>query len=180
MEHVRFINIATFGDSAAAHLARNELEAAGIQAQVTGDVAVETLWYVGSALGGVKLMVAEKDGPAAVATLIESGILDADHELPDDETESGNKHPAPKNPQLPKTEEEWESLTNRIWRASIIGFFFCPLWLHLYSLSLLAFNLDAFQHVPQRQRWKLWAALIINLSVIMLVGILMWAVLFAP
>ena len=175
MEHVRFINIATFGNSTSAHLARNELEAAGIRAQATGDVAVETLWYVGSALGGVKLMVAEKDGPAAVATLVESGILDADHVLPDDEIDRGSTHSTPKRPHLGRSEEEWESLVNRIWRASVIGLFFCPLWLHFYSLGLLALNLDVFQKVPQRQRWKLWAALVINLIVIMSVGTLMWA-----
>jgi hypothetical protein len=74
MEPIRYVNIATFATGPEAHIARSALEAAGISAQVTGEAAVTAIWHVGSALGGVKLMVAEKDVPAARKILAEADL----------------------------------------------------------------------------------------------------------
>ena len=75
MESIRYVNIAAYATGPEAHLVRNELEAAGIPAQVIGETAVGAIWYVGSALGGVKVMVAEKDVPAARKVLAELELL---------------------------------------------------------------------------------------------------------
>ena len=61
--------IATFDTAPETHTARVFLEGEGIRAAVTDDVAVTTLWHVGTALGGVKLLVSEKDAESAAQLL---------------------------------------------------------------------------------------------------------------
>lgn len=115
MESIRFVNIASYATGPEAHLVRNELEAAGIPAQVIGETAVGAIWYVGSALGGVKVMVAEKDAPAARKVLAELELLsspidesfdgydtveDSDESLREDalDEETAREHRASTNP----------------------------------------------------------------------------------
>ncbi len=60
MSH-KLVTIGSFADVVAAHAIRSGLEGAGIQAFVSGDEVATSLWHVGSALGGVKVQVAEPD-----------------------------------------------------------------------------------------------------------------------
>lgn len=56
-----FVTIGSFADVVAAHAARARLEAAGIRAYLVGEEVANSLWHVGSALGGIKLQVAQSD-----------------------------------------------------------------------------------------------------------------------
>jgi hypothetical protein len=53
--------VAAYGSSAEAHLAKNALALEGIAASIADEATNDTLWYVGTALKGVKLQVAERD-----------------------------------------------------------------------------------------------------------------------
>ncbi|MCA9153602.1 MAG: hypothetical protein KDA38_02395, partial [Planctomycetales bacterium] len=65
MARTRLITLATFENAGQAYAAQGCLAARGIMAQVDGDVSHTALSYVGSALGGVKLLVLAEDADAA-------------------------------------------------------------------------------------------------------------------
>jgi len=68
----KLVTLATFGSPVEARIVCNRLEAEGVQAFLAGESSGSTLWHVGTALGGVKLEVAEKDYDRA-AKLLEAG-----------------------------------------------------------------------------------------------------------
>jgi hypothetical protein len=57
--------VAVFATPTEADLAKNCLAAAGLQAFLADELTVGWLWHLGTALGGIKLMVAESDLPRA-------------------------------------------------------------------------------------------------------------------
>lgn len=61
--------VATYATPIEADMARNRLEAAGIRAFLGDDYTVGWLWHLGTALQGVKLLVAESDVSQAVEAL---------------------------------------------------------------------------------------------------------------
>jgi len=61
----KLITLEHFGSAAEAHAARVELDAAGIRAAVGDDAAAEMLSIMGAGLGGVKLLVFERDAQRA-------------------------------------------------------------------------------------------------------------------
>lgn len=65
----RLVTIATFDQVAQAYIAKNALEAAGIQASITDEETVGMLWTISTAVGGVKVIVREEDAERAVAVL---------------------------------------------------------------------------------------------------------------
>lgn len=69
---MRLVTVATFDNRPEAHVARMELEAAGIQAVVTDETVVSQLWHIG-ALNGMKLQVAEEN-EARARTAIASNV----------------------------------------------------------------------------------------------------------
>jgi hypothetical protein len=204
MDPIRYVNIASFPTGPEAHLVRNELEAAGIPAQVTGEAAVGAIFYVGSALGGVKLMVAEKDVPAANKILAElqlastpidesfegfdtlddgESAIDAnnDEEVTPDEV---NPYRAPRAAESKKLLDEYGedstvALVNRIWRSAVFGVVFCPPLLNCYSSFLLLANTELFQQAPPKHKWKLWGAVAFNALVIGLVILMWWSLYLA-
>jgi len=64
--------VASFATPIEADIARNHLEAAGIQAFLADDQTVGWLWHLGTALQGVKVLVAESDLARAIETLQQS------------------------------------------------------------------------------------------------------------
>jgi hypothetical protein len=74
---MRLVTVATFDNTPAAHVAKSELAAAGIQAVVTDETVVSQLWHIG-ALNGMKLQVAEENVADARSVLYgESDAPDA-------------------------------------------------------------------------------------------------------
>jgi hypothetical protein len=65
----RLVTVATYLNAAEARLARAALVGAGIRAVLSNDATSDVLSHVGTALGGVKLIVDEKDAERAVAVL---------------------------------------------------------------------------------------------------------------
>jgi hypothetical protein len=59
------VTIQKYGTPQEAHLARSVLDAAGIEACVTDESTATWMWYVGTALGGARVQVAEHDAERA-------------------------------------------------------------------------------------------------------------------
>jgi hypothetical protein len=76
----KLVTVATFSVPFEADLARNRLEAEDVRAYL-GDEDTVGLWNLGSALGTIKLLVAESDVPRAQAILEAHQATDA--ELPE-------------------------------------------------------------------------------------------------
>jgi Putative prokaryotic signal transducing protein len=66
---MRLVTIASFDTVPQAHLARNELESAGIRAVITDEETTGMLWHFANALGGAKVQVKDEDAERAVAIL---------------------------------------------------------------------------------------------------------------
>jgi hypothetical protein len=167
--------VATYGNVAEAHAVRNELEAAGIPAQVTDEIAGSSLFYVGSALGGVKLVVREKDVPAARKILAE---LDAAGERAEtDEAMDGDERQRedPDDEYDTPAVREKDAQAGRIGRAAVLGPFLCPPLLNIYSLILIAQNSDLASDADESVRRKIRWALIINFALVILMGALVVA-----
>ena len=65
----KLVTVCTYTSAVQAEMARLALEAEGVAAFVNDATIVTAEWLLGSALGGVKLEVAEADVPAAMAVL---------------------------------------------------------------------------------------------------------------
>ena len=57
----RLVVVATFLDPNQAHVVRSHLEAEGIHAALDGEHHVAADWFISNAIGGVKLLVHERD-----------------------------------------------------------------------------------------------------------------------
>jgi hypothetical protein len=63
------ITIATYGSPEEAEVARNALQAEGLQAFLDGVATVGNFWHMGNAVGGVRLLIAEADAERALSVL---------------------------------------------------------------------------------------------------------------
>lgn len=68
----KLVTIATFDQPAQARLAKNALDAAGVQATVTDESLVAMDWLLSNAIGGIKVQVWDEDAERAVAVLNET------------------------------------------------------------------------------------------------------------
>ena len=69
----RLVVVATFLDPVQAHVVRSQLEGAGIRAAVDGEHHVTANWLISNAIGGVKLLVHERDAESARRILEDKG-----------------------------------------------------------------------------------------------------------
>ena len=67
----RFVTVSAHGERYLAEMAKATLEDAGIAVYLADTEIVGNLWHLGTAVGGVKVQVAEKDAERAVAVLRE-------------------------------------------------------------------------------------------------------------
>jgi hypothetical protein len=77
----RLVVIATFLHPYEAHIARTVLESEGIQARLDGEHHIAMDWMISNAVGGVKLIVHERDEVVAKKILSHP-----DHEINDEQT----------------------------------------------------------------------------------------------
>lgn len=157
------IVIGSFPDAAQAQLARNLLDEAGIDSTLDGE-AMGTM-ALGTALGGVRLLVREADADRACEIVDRvMGIDDSDVPDEDDEfEESGEEAEVPSRGQAVRI----------AWKASIIGLFLCPPALHFYSLGVLLANGCLWPRGERVDRRAI-AALLIDLAMIALAVALAW------
>ena len=140
------VELARFPSSAEASIVRCRLEVEGIRAKLDGEAMASWFWHLGTAIGGVRLLVNEDDVDRALEILKsntpidDTGEIDFGDESRDDVSDSEGS-------ELP------EALV-RAWRASLIGFVLLPPLLHVYSTWLL------FRHrffVGRCRNWRVLA-----------------------
>lgn len=73
-----WVTVATFGLPVDAHMARTQLESAGIKSQLADEHVVSANWFYGNAVGGVRLQVAEAELARAREVLRVSGEVEVD------------------------------------------------------------------------------------------------------
>ena len=140
------VELARFPSSAEASIVRCRLDAEGIRVKLDGEAMASWFWHLGSAIGGVRLLVDEDDIDRALEILGSATSIDEMHDI-DFGDESGDDVGDSEESELP------EALV-RAWRASLIGFLLLPPLLNVYSTWLL------FRHrffVGRCRNWRVLA-----------------------
>ena len=130
----RLVTIATFGEPTEANIVRSRLEADGIRAWLADEATVGVAWHLATAVGGIKLQVAEADVGRAVAVLEASrsaSITEDERQSGrgDDHLESGDDEPTEVEAASPSDE-----MADRALLAALLGLLLFPV--QLYSLWL--------------------------------------------
>jgi hypothetical protein len=144
----KLITVATYWDPIEAGLARGRLEAAGIRSFVADEQMVGTAWYLGNAIGGVKLQVGDSDAEAALDVLSEVDAVDEDFNGDDDSDE----------PAQPLSNREENA--DRAYRSAIIGLLFPPLQLYVIWLLIGVYGASDEPLCASKRRAAIWAAAI--------------------
>lgn len=164
----RWITVATFATPEQAHIACNALREIGLPARLDDDVVVGFAWHLGTALGGVKVKVPEEHAAAAREFLGDDDdnevALDGDDPPLDEELtsvddsaqEEEDEHPSPTAAQL----------TDRAFRAAVIGLLVCQGFLQAYSLWNLLKAAARENPDDDSSHWKWYAALLLNFAAI--------------
>jgi hypothetical protein len=149
----RLITVATYQDAVAASLAKNFLEGQGIPAILLDETTIATDWLLSSAIGGVKLQVAQSHAEQAALLLRKNHEEDEDdapvtpsaiasREIAEDlQAESDDRRPV-------------NQLADRLFRVTILGLIFWPL--QLYTLWLLLQFMCETERVSPDRSWKVW------------------------
>jgi putative signal transducing protein len=173
----RLATVATFRSPVEANLARNRLEAAGIEAFLADEETVGMVWHLTNALGGIKLQVGDRDVGEALAILAESEALElpaagqADEALP---PTSGEKQPwelgrvEVDEPEVALTSREQNA--DRALRGTVLGLLLLPLQLYAFWLLLKVFVSD--ERLSPDKRRRAVVAAIINLP--LMFGFCLW------
>ena len=92
------MTVATFGDPVEANLAKNYLEASGVQAFLADEETVNMDWALGNAIGRIKLQVGDQDADAARTLLSQHNDLAATAALGPEEIryETSQDEPTPR------------------------------------------------------------------------------------
>ena len=164
MSH-ELITVATLSSPVEASLVQNELEAAGIRSFMSDEVAVGMAWYLGNAIGGIKVQVAESDVPRAFEVV-------HDHE-PVTITEEDWRNTKGLDGEAGDFDEQWEEdeaadaeltdlnqMVDRAWKMAVYGIMFFPL--QLYSLLLLAKIAFRGERLSVEQRRKVRISYFVN------------------
>lgn len=170
---VKFVCVQAFATEQEATLAQVELQMEGINAVLESSSAATTFSYVGSAMGGVRLMVDQDDQTRAQAILkgLESrpksgpwycsrcretmdSSFDCCWSCGGERSEVEGQLPATSAGELTsgQTTEQADGiasdLSTRAWRAAVIGLVALPVVLHIYSLALV------FRAMSHGAQWK--------------------------
>ncbi|QDT96820.1 putative signal transducing protein [Gimesia aquarii] len=141
------VTVATLNTPTEAILVRNLLDAEGIPVFLSDTEAVGMAWYLGYALGGVKVQVAESDVERAFevlddhepVTITEEDwkIVESFEEESEDEKDEWEDDEEEHNLDVLEVEStsEIDAIVNRAYKSAFFGVIFFPL--QFYSLALL-------------------------------------------
>lgn len=148
----RLITIATYSTAVEANLARVYLEKHEIKVSLSDENFVTTMWQLGNAVNGVKLVVLERDAERALELMNDYHKMSADETTDPADSEQEYDDPAddeePEEPVTPRhqpAEEQsptpHDELASRAVRCAMFGLFVCPLqYAAAYFLLKLAFT----------------------------------------
>jgi hypothetical protein len=163
----RLVTVATFQDSVAAALAKNFLEHEGIQCVLMDDTTVATDWMLSAAIGGVKLQVAALDVERAEMLLVriqeerDEAEFDEDDDQAHSHTAIATREIAEDLQAEQQDREPINQLADKVFRTAVFGLILWPL--QLYVLYLLACIFAEEGKISPDRRWKVWAAVILNM-----------------
>jgi hypothetical protein len=168
----KLATVGTFSTSTEASIVRNHLEADGIRTFLADEAIVTVAWHLGTAVGGVKLQVAEDDVERALAVIESHGAASiAEGEWHSEQTDDDPQE------ELDDAKEHEivspvDDLVERALRAAGFGLLFLPLQLYsLWLLTRIASNPDPLSHTNRR---RAVATLILNLPIIVLCLAWLW------
>lgn len=152
----KLVAVASYGSAHEAGLAQSRLLDAGIPARLDGDLTGTTLWHVGTALGGVKVLVAETDRDRAQDVLASDAGDTVDPEIPAwtcpacgeineagfsvcwscgaefEPATAGAPNGPPPSSESPDQDAAEEHL-QRAWRAAVLGLVILPPFVSIYA-----------------------------------------------
>lgn len=174
------VTVGNYWSSVDAHLARNQLEAAGIRAALSDEHTTTLNWNLSNAIRGIKLQVLASDADRADAILnsldgeTQSGpddpeILAAFGEKAESEEET-HTDPTPvteeERPEAPWNERE--QLADRVYRGAVFGLLLWPLQFWVFVLLIRMFLSDEPLRPEMRRKAVIGAC--INLVMTPLAG----------
>jgi hypothetical protein len=172
------MTVATFGDPVEANLAKNYLEASGVQAFLADEETVNMDWALGNAIGRIKLQVGDQHAEAARTLLSQHTGLAATAALGPEEIryEPSQDEPTPRWEDLDEDGDqdqdqeaddfEPEPTTRdknaeRAFKGAIFGLLFFPLQFYAFYLLLKVFLSE--EPLGDGERRKAIIAGVINL-----------------
>jgi hypothetical protein len=172
----RLVAVAAFGTPVEANLAKNRLEAGGVQGFLSDEETVGTAWHLTNAVGGIKLQVRQQDVEQARAVLAQRTQADGPDES--DPARGPEEWPAPDAGRVEVDEDEpvltnREQNADRALRGAILGLLLFPLQLYGFWLLLKVFVSD--EHLGPSKRRNALVAAVINLPLTGLILLLLRA-----
>jgi len=152
--HEDLVTIGTFSEPSQAELAQQRLEEGGISTYLKGAAPTGKDTGLEGSFSTIKLQVRQDDLERA-RELLAAPVPPAEAEEPDEREEDDAEEPY--------DPESTEALAVRAWRAALIGLL-PPLWvfLHFYSLWLLAKLSSRPDEVSPGGMWRVYGALAID------------------
>lgn len=158
--------LTTYASSVEAGFSQQILREAGLTARLGSEAAATALSYVGTAVGGVRLLVRKSELAEAARVLSEHPALDEGEFLERGKEEGwwGEEEEEPEDePAEGAVPEQPSPELRRAYHAAIFGLFVFPLMVQLYSLYLI------FRHrlfLPDRggNDWRFYVAMIVNVA----------------
>ena len=174
------VTVATLNTPVEASMVRNQLEAEGIRAFLSDAETVGMVWYIGNAVGGIKVQVAESDVERAFEifdTHEPVPITEEDWRTPDTvddecDVEAGSNFDQDKEEtgEVDQPLSEIDEMVNRAYKSAFLGVLFIPL--QVYSLSILATIVFGSTPLNAENRRKVKIAFLIDLA---MAGFLVYA-----
>ncbi len=148
--------LTSYASAVEAGFAQQILGEAGIRARVGGESTATNLSYVGTAIGGAKLLVRRRDLADAAQVLRDQDTSAEGFQWPDfpeEQADSEDGEPSVSGGPSPEL--------LRAFRAAVIGIFLAPLGLPLYSIFLIVRHL---LFLPDRggNDWQFYVTLAAN------------------
>ena len=178
---IEVVTIANFGDAIEANLAKQDLEAEGINAFLADEITVNIAWHLTVAVKWIKLQVPEPELERAMSILTatrisnqfspnDSAELIPEGTLPSDYAEESQV--------ILDSEDDadvvrlsWADRTvDRMFRVAVLGIIFLPL--HLYSLWLLVRLFVSRRRVTRSKYWKVVITIILNAPIMAVLWVL--------
>ncbi|MCH9653423.1 MAG: DUF2007 domain-containing protein [Planctomycetes bacterium] len=166
------VTVATLNTPVEASLVRNQLEAEGIRAFLSDAETVGMVWYMGNAVGGIKVQVAESDVDRAFeildahepVTITEEDWQTAESEDDDWNEGAGNDFDQEKEEDGEEEQpvSEFDEMVDRAYKAAFLGVLFIPL--QVYSLSILVTIFFGSTPLNPENRRKVKIAFLIDLA----------------
>jgi hypothetical protein len=171
------VTVATFIDPVEAAMARNFLEASGVQTLLLDEQTIATDWGLGNAIGGIKLQVFAGQLERAEFLLSQRPTEDAEDAAPVPETAIATAENAEDLHYEAERRSPKNQAVERMFRAAVFGLFLWPL--QFYALYLLLSLPSIEGTVGRDRRWKVWATVLLSLplcSVLLLTSCLICGV----